>query len=231
MSEHVVRVQQIIQQITKNPEMSEDGELANRLVVEFQRGAPLQYLEPVLLSRDDKIAGLGAWLATELGVKGRPLLGVVSPLLHHTSRVVRYWSIECLLLWAGPSDGSEISEVIALLDDPEEKVRWKVMWFLDNASSYQLVSALSYLDEKESQSPNAAGLRWLLSSSGQDPGAILGELKSPDPRMRKFAAAAAARLSPTNWQPLLAARSSDDPEVAKFAASWHRPPDELPAEP
>ncbi|HYL99833.1 MAG TPA: hypothetical protein VEZ90_12835 [Blastocatellia bacterium] len=212
------KVEQLVEQMLTSAENLDDGLLANSLLSEFHRGAPLAYLRPLLLSPDHRVAALGAWIASELGQKGKPLLDAVSPLLSHPNRRVRFWIIDCVLLWAGPSDGREISQAACLIDDPEKAVRWKAMIFLYRASTDQLEAALAFLESEDSRSPNAVALRWLLSVPACDTETIARELRGPDARLRKYAAVAAARLGSQNKQPLAAAALSDDPEVAEFAA-------------
>ena len=123
---------------------------------------------------------------------------------------------DCILLWAEPSDGREIAQVVRLINDPEKAVRWKATVFLSSASRDQLESPLAFFDTEEPGSPNALGLRWLLSAAGRDVETVDDELRSLDARMRKYAAAA-VRVSVENRHPLLLAPSSDDSEVAQFA--------------
>jgi len=211
-------IEGLIEELLTDPEANDDGLLGNRILKRFHRGAPLEYLRPLLLSPDERLANLGAWIASELGGQGRPLLSLVGGLLRHPAKKVRFWMLDCVLLWAGPSEAREIAQALRLLGDPEKAVRWKAMVFVFRASREQLESALAVFDAEEPESPNALGLRWLLSDAGRDVEAVESELQSPDAQRRKYAAAAAARMSEEDRRPLLAAASSPDPEVAEFAA-------------
>src|SRR5688572_21609140 len=131
---------------------------------------------------------------------------------------VRFWSIDCILLWAGAFNGRELATTVRLLDDPEKAVRWKAMDFLSRASPQQLASALTWLLKEEPESTDAHGLQWLFNV-GNDAGAITALLVSPHPKMRKYAAAAAARVAAKNQHPLSIASASYDTEVAEFAAA------------
>lgn len=213
-------IEKLIEQVSAHPENADDELLAHNLLKQFHRGAPLEYLRAMLLSPDERLASLGAWIASELGEQGRPLLGIVGGLLSHASKKVRFWVFDCVLLWAGSSEPSEIAQAIRLIDDPEESVRWKAMDFLSRASRDQLQAALAFLDTEEIVCPQAFGLRWLLSAGGRSAEIILRELKSPDPRIRKYAAVAAARISTENRNPLSIAALSEDIEVAEFARDW-----------
>lgn len=214
------KIEKLIEELITNPEANDDGLLGNHILKQFHHGAPLEYLQPLLLSPDERLASLGAWIASELGEQGKPLLSVVGGLLRHPAKKVRFWIIDCILLWASPSEAREITQVVRLIDDPEKAVRWKAMDFLFRASRDQLESALAFLDKEEPGSSNARGLRWLLSDAGRNAETVEGELRSPGTRMHKYATVAAVRMSAENRHPLLVAASSDDPEIAKLAGRW-----------
>lgn len=214
------RVERIIEQIISNPESVDDGQLANRLLEQFHGGASLEYLWPLLLSPDPRLVSSAAWIASELGEKGKPLLNVVVDLLGHPDKRVRFWIIDCILLWANASDGRELSRVVRLIGDPEKAVRWKTMVFLSRASRPQLEATLTYLTQREPESENLVGLRWLLSVTAKDAKAVETMLRNTDPQMRKYAAVAAARIASENRRPLISATSMADSEVAEFAADY-----------
>jgi hypothetical protein len=194
-------IEQLIQRMINEPDAVADGQLANRLLDQFHRGAPLDYLRPLLSSPDPTLASSAAWIASELGEMGKPLLDAVLNLLEHPDKRVRFWIIDCLLLWAEPSNGFELSRGVRLIDDPEKAVRWKTMVFLSRASRHQLEAALSYLTQQEAESKNIVGLRWLLSVAAMQAEAVETMLRSADPRMRKYGAIAAARMASDNRGP------------------------------
>lgn len=173
------------------------------------------------MSPDPQLASSGVWIASELGVQGKPLLEVVASLLGHPDKRVRFWSIDCILLWAGTLNGRELATTVRLLGDPEKAVRWKAMDSLSRASAQQLTSALTWLLKEEPESTDVHGLQWLLNA-GNDAAAIEVLLVSPQPKMRKYAAAAAARVAAKNQHPLSIASASQDPDVAEFAAERTR---------
>ena len=213
-------IDEIIQELTSNPESAQNGRVVNQLLEHFQDGAPLEYLRSLMLSPDPQLSSAGAWIASELGVEGKPLLDVVSSLLDHPDKRVRFWSIDCILLWAGIFNGNELANTVRLLDDSEKAVRWKAIGFLSRASVEQLKSALAWLTKEEPESTYVRGLQWLLSASGIDAEAIEAMLLSAEPQMRKYAVAAAARLAAKNQHPLITASVSHDLEVAEFAGDW-----------
>jgi HEAT repeat protein len=194
--------------------------MATDLLTEFRRGYPIENLRPFLYSENQDLLTIGAWIANEVGEPGRPILPDVFPLLRHPSRKVRFYIIDCILLWA--TDGAELSAVTGLLDDPESSVRWKAMDFLSLATRDQLELALSHLEEVEPNSGHVRGLRWLLSPEASDANRVKAGLQDKNALIRKYAVVAATRISKTNREPLSYATSLTDPDVKDFADSGIR---------
>jgi hypothetical protein len=193
--------------------------LANDLLREYHRGYPVENLRPLLFSDDQDVVTTGVSIASELGAKGSPLLGDISRLIGHPQKRVRFDAIDCLLVWAGPSNKTELASAISLLDDPEAGVRWKVMDFLSRATLEQLEAALSSLEVSEPNSVNVRGLRWLIGSHASDPQDVKTVLQSQDEALRKYGVVAARRMSKSSREPLLYAASLNDPDVKRFAES------------
>jgi hypothetical protein len=205
-----------------DPNSRRVGVLANKLLAEYHRGYPINNLRLLLRSRDERLVNTGVWIASELGEKGKALLDDVSPLLAHPHKRTRFFAIDCILLWAGPSNKSDLASVIALMDDPEPAVRWKAMDFLSRASGQQLQAALSHLKVKYPGPSLIRGLQWLLSSDAVNPKAVAAALQSQDPYSRKYGVVAASRMSERNTEPLFYASTLDDPDVKDFATSTIR---------
>ena len=79
-------IEEIIQRMINESDVAEGGQLANRLLEQFQRGAPVDYLRPMLSSPDPKLASSAAWIASELGETGKPLLDAVVILVEHPDK-------------------------------------------------------------------------------------------------------------------------------------------------
>lgn len=212
------RAEKFLMQILMRPD-SHNGALMNDLLTEFHRGYPLENLRPLLHAENQEVVTIGTWIASELGERGRPLLQDVSPLLRHPAKKVRFSAIDCILLWATPSNDRELASVISLLDDPEPGVRWKVMDFLFRATTEQLQSALDYFELAIPKSPHIRKLQWLLDPESIEPKKVITALQSQDALMRRYAVAAAARISSINRDPLLCASSNSDADVKNFADS------------
>jgi hypothetical protein len=207
----------LIERIQSAPQNDRVGVLSNELLREFQRGYPLVDLEYMLKSDDNDVVAVAIWITSELGEKCRPLLRSVIPLLDHPFQRVRFWALDCLL-WASPEKGCDFAHGIALLNDPEDGIRRKVLDLLFRMSDEQLRAALS-CSEGNRLSPGASdGLRWLLSDDGRLSDRIMDGLRSSDSDLRKFAAVGAARLSKQDKEPLHLASKLDDVDIAKFSS-------------
>lgn len=211
------RAYKLLQRLTENPTSPRAGVLANDLLGEFHRGCPLEYLRPMLRSGNDEVVTLGVWIASELGEKGKPLLGDVFVLLKHPAKKVRFSAIDCILVWASPSESSALVSVVGLLEDPEAGVRWKAMDFVSRASREQLESALAYLVAINPKSSHVLGLRWLLGPQSHIPAEVMRITDGEDPVLRKYGAIAAARISQESTQALFHASGVPDPDVRDFA--------------
>jgi len=211
------RAEELTKRFVADPRSSLAGVLMSDLLAEFHRGYPLENLLLLLLNDNTELVKAGAWIASELGEKGKPLLNDVSPLLQHPDSKVRFSTIDCILLWADPSKGPELASVVKLIEDPESRVRWKVMDFLSRATREQLSAALSYLEATDPQSKNIPGLRLLLGSGADNPREATVALQGQDGLMRKYGVVLARRVAEIDRDPLLYAASIDDPDVKDFA--------------
>jgi len=213
------RAEGLVECLTTNPNSPSAAILMNQLLTEFHRGYPLENLRPLLLSRSEEVVTIAAWIASELGRKGKPLLRDVLTLLRHQAKKIRFSTIDCILAWAGPSDGIALASVITLTDDPEPGVRWKVMDFLARATPQQLQAALNYLEETAPKCPYLKALRWLLGPQSRHPEEVTAFIQSQESICRKYGAVAAVRISKENRGPLFFASSVDDVDVRDFAQS------------
>lgn len=209
--------------ITKLLSGSRSGEVDSRLIYElltqYQRGSPVESLQLLLSSSDERLVAEGAWIASELPEEGKPLLCEVSTLLGHSSKSVRFWALDCILLWASPLNGNELASAVALVDDNESAVRWKAMGFLSMASREQLQAALDKCGAMvDAMSLFVGELKWLLGSESKDSRHVSDEIKSVRPLRRRVAAAAAVRMARNGeLGSLNTAIYSNDPDIAQFA--------------
>jgi hypothetical protein len=213
------QAKELTKRIMANPNSANANFLENDLLKQFHRGYPLENLRPLLHDQGQDIVGLGAWIASELGEMGRPLIDDIAPLLNHHAKKARFFAIDCILLWAGPSKKLELASAAKLVNDPEPAVRWKAMDFLSRATREQLLAALSHMETTEPTSANATGLRWLLGPEATYQKTVIEALQLKNDVLRKYAGVAAARISKNQKDALKFAASVDDLDVKSFAES------------
>jgi hypothetical protein len=213
------RAEALVRRLRRAPRSPLAGVLMNDLLSEFHRGYPVQHLRPLLLSEDAELVQIGAWIASELGLKGKPLFGDIFSLLRYPESKVRFSVIDCLLLWADPSKKLELASLIELIEDPEPRVRWKVMDFLSRATTAQLSAAASYLEAANPESKNLLGLRLLLNKNANNAEEVNLLIRGQDGILRKYGVVLAGRIAAMDKAPLVLAALSVDPDVKDFAES------------
>ena len=200
-------------QLLERIRAGEDGDAANDLLKEMFRGFPVERLRELLESSDERAVKSGAWIASELGASFAPLMAEARRLLEHPVPQVRFFALDVLLVNGTEHFADELGLAAALVDDPEESVRWKATRFLARATDAQLAAARTHVPD----AMLARELEWLSRSEARDAHEIEERLKAGERLTRRFAAAAAARVE-TDDSPLNVAAQSDDPEIRAFAA-------------
>jgi len=195
-----------------------DGEVENRLLHELQNGYPVIKVRRLLQSDDETVVAAGMWIASELGGQARPLFAEIVDRIHHPSFRVRFFSLDCLATCARPEDTRALMLGLDLLDDPEPGVRWKALMFLTGLSEPQLRAASAAATEQD-VAPHRRGLELLLHvCSSRDTASVSSALASDNPMLRRYAAAAAARLAHQDPRVLREAMGCADPVIKQFAA-------------
>jgi len=200
-------------QLLERLRAGEDGNAANDLLKEMFRGFPVERLQELLQSSDERAAKSVAWIASELGASFAPLMGEARRLLEHPVPEVRFFALDVLLVNGIEHFPGELGLAVALVDDPEASVRWKAMRFIARATDAQLAAARTHVPD----AMLARELEWLSGSEARDGREIQERLNASEPLTRRFAVAAAARVE-TDDSPLTVAAQSDDPDIRAFAA-------------
>lgn len=180
----------------------------------FRSGQDLEQLREALASPNAETVEKAAWILSELGQAGRPLLAECQSLLTHQRKLVRFYALDSILANAPASAGDTVAKAILLLKDPERAVQWKCLNLLRRIDADSLVAARSHTEDRWVQDH----LKWLLnqleSPSLQE---VSSQVHSPSFEARAFAAVAAARGGQP-FAPALAALLVDQPDsIADFA--------------
>lgn len=191
-----------------------DSEASHSLLNEFFSGYSLENLRTLLRSDEEKSVRAGVWIASELGDRCSEVLEDMRPLLHHASRYVRFFAVDCILLAAEPWQTDLLGSAAGLVWDEDAAVRWKALTFLTNTTVGQLLGAAHGTVEPWF----SAELEWLASLGPGDSEAVRMRLGSSKSTVRRLGAAAAARLAASSIQLLELASANSDPDVASFAA-------------
>lgn len=207
----------LINELKSEPNLAQDGPFMNKLLAAVRRPSAVRRIEELILSSDERLVEGGAWLASELGSDGSKLLRTICRTLPQTSKKARFWSLDCILLWAGVDDGPCIGSALKLIEDSDRTVRWKAMSFLERASIEQLLAGTRFLEIADPNSRLTQEMKWLVSEDSRDSNQVVMRLRLTDATARKIAVAAAARQAPLNDQMLRDALRSPDDECAAFA--------------
>lgn len=192
--------------------------ISSDLLIEFWHGYPIRNLVPLLHSKDERVVESGAWIASELASRARPILEDLVPLFEHPAVRVRYYCVETVLTASTGEDGEVVGRAIARIADDERPVRRMTFQLMTRADRSPLLAGISYVSDH-----TIAGLlKWALqveSESPEDDEEITERLHRSDERERLFAVIAAARVYTRNPHPLQLAASLGESDAQTFAAS------------
>jgi len=193
------------------------GEIANELLSEFQQGYPISKLRILLGASNLEAVAAGVWIASELGSSARPVFNEIAGLLHSPSARVRFFALDSIHSCARPEDENEIRGALDLVEDREPSVRWKALVFLATLPVAVVRAARQAAAKSAPNSACARGLKLLESSGARDAAEIAHGLADRDIVLRRYAAAAAARVADRDPGPLRLAMKSEDETIRQFA--------------
>jgi hypothetical protein len=192
-----------------------EDDSANELLKLVFAGYPIENLRRLIHSDEPIAVKSGAWIVSELGHRSVVMMGEVAWLLGHPLREGRFWALDAVLAGATTDHAETIAKAAALIADPDEAVRWKVLRLLARIPLGHLVASLPYFPDT-----HLFQLVTWFTSMDTEPNSlqeVLGRLSSTDRLTRMVAVAAAARLASQSPDALEQAAASEDQEVSSFA--------------
>ena len=105
----------------------DDADAGQLLLGELATGRPIEPLRELLQSDNEAAVEIGTWIAANLGPPGNSGLADVAALLAYPNRAVRFYAIEAVAASATADDHDIVAR--ALVDDPDEVVRWRAYQF------------------------------------------------------------------------------------------------------
>ena len=202
----------------------------NALLQEYFAGLPLDTLRPLLSSGDPVVRRIAAWIASELGAQGKPLLNSVIPLVEDPDPHTRANALDMLAVCAEAEDAGVYIHLVRLLDDPHDYIRARVMFFISNAEPSQIEGALwSVKSDKPDEELHKAGLSQLVTAHLATMPDILSLIDSPERLLRKYGAILAWRCRDRFPELVSRLASSTDQDIRKFwehrangAGAWNQ---------
>ena len=189
-----------------------DEHVCSRLLKEFQGGVPVSELLPLLADEtDDTAAGVGAWVASELGRRIAPIAHHLPKLLSRTDARVRFNIVEAILDLP-TADSKVVARALERLVDSDFRVRWKTMSMLVRRETQGIREALEHVADARLRGL----LVWLMDRNAtcED---VVARLSDKDATVRRIAAIRAAQLLAVDPNPLRVALKSKDRDVELLA--------------
>lgn len=212
MSSHLELIDEILEA------SSQDVNATFELLEKYFEGAPVESLVTLLKSRNIEAVRMGAFIASELAVKARPVRRDIADAMRWSDRKIRFDAIDALVTTTNEADGPILARVVELASTDDEAVRWQVSQFLSQISISQIEAARRCCEGKQL----ATLMSWLVTyaSSTRRPSAdeVCELLRSIDPVRRVFGWAAVCRFKsvPEEIQGCISLGSHDD------VAAWSR---------
>ncbi|AMS40881.1 HEAT repeat domain-containing protein [Aminobacter aminovorans] len=128
------------------------GELLWDAYGQFDKGFPIDNLRPLLSSPSEKVLGLGAFLANELGWRARAMIPELAELMGSSNAGIRFNAIGALTDCTTQEHGEILGKLLQCLEDPDSGVRWRVIEFIRLSGSGQFAMAIR---NAASQRPNS----------------------------------------------------------------------------
>jgi len=114
----------------------EEGDLG-RIITLLSRRQDVDLLRILLLSPNDLVVANGAYILSEIGEAGIPLLPIALGLLNHARQDVRYWAMNSVMCCASRDAAVGAIKEAGLQSDPWDLTREAAARFFKRASGTQ----------------------------------------------------------------------------------------------
>ncbi len=136
---------ELLQRLKEAPSAFLESNNAMELLDEYFDGLSLETLRPFLQDPDLSVRRTAVFLASELGVRARPLIGSLVPLAVDRDAHIRCYALDVLVTCAVGSDASRYLYVALSLEDPVAYIRTNSMSLMSRGSIEQFWGVLHSL--------------------------------------------------------------------------------------
>jgi hypothetical protein len=188
--------------------------LGNELLNECWRGYPVERISGLLRSDVESAVKAGAFIASELAERSRPLLTDIEPLLNHRDTWVRGDAIDTVNLAATVDHEEIVARAIERVTDDDRSIRFSAFTLLAASTRERLEEAWVFIHDDDVKEALRSVLDEEAAVSSAD---IRRRLVDGSQLVRLFGLLSAARMSDRRADDLLAASEVADEEVRSFA--------------
>lgn len=209
-----VKIDALYERIRAN-EGDKDGCDVNELFNAFWNGYDIGRLRELFDSFNEEVVADAAFILTELGYKGKPLLDVCWNLLDSNELGIVADCLDVILVNADHRDGDMLAKAMMLIHAQEDPVQWKTLGVISKMSLEQLEASVG-----SKQLGNLTGyVRWLIRQDKlSDPNEIKTRVEGDDKLASAFGAIAALRAKPPLIELLEYVAVSIDGPIGNFAS-------------
>jgi hypothetical protein len=195
-----------------------NDKLAKKLLDCFHEGADTLKLLPLIHSPDLRVAEIGTWIASEMGIAAKPIINEIVSLFSKGSRGISFEALDCLTSCVSPNNPDLILEGLRQLSNNDSTVVWKAQMFLSSLSGDSISAAKKYASQLGNEERQIKGLS-LLQLSKSSAEQVLASLESSDQLLRAYAAVASVKLSKLDSEPITKALKAKDEIITEFVKS------------
>ncbi|MES2789348.1 MAG: hypothetical protein V4719_06980 [Planctomycetota bacterium] len=209
---------QLIRELLSDPVDFENRGRGNELLQFYGDGISLDSLLPLLSHHHVSVRGTAMFVAAELGVRGRPLVDAIAPLVDDSDSHIAWDAMESIFLCTTDTFMERFVVVVKQLGNSSRPLRHLAMRLISKADLAQLLGARSRCEELgEDALVHAKCLQILIDSESGEGRNVREMLDSNIELVRLYGAIAANRLYRMHPELLEYAASNSNQDVGMFA--------------